>query len=282
MVDLYGKRIVITGGTKGIGRSLAQFLSSSGASVCIVSRNSTEVEATSKELSSEGWKVFGTTADVSVYSECEKAVQTAVGFLGGIDILINNAGTIGEVSQLKDSNVSLWTKAITTNLVGSAYMVKAVLPFMVSNKKGKIINFAGAGVGSKNLQPNVSSYVASKFAIVGLTEALANELQADGVDINAVAPGAINTNITDYILEQGEEKAGEELYLKTKEQKEKGGDSIDNVTRTVAFLCSSSSDGITGKLISCKWDTESNLLTSRDKKNLFTLRRVDEALFIEK
>jgi NAD(P)-dependent dehydrogenase (short-subunit alcohol dehydrogenase family) len=277
---MQGKRVLITGGAKGIGRSLAENFFIAGATVFICSRNERDVQDTCREIDPEGKRMLGIPADVSVRQSCKDLVDTAVEKMGGIDVLINNAGIIGEVGEFIESDLSSWEDAITTNLLGTVYCTRYALAHM-KEKGGKVINFAGAGVGSKNPLPQFSSYYTSKMAIVGFTETLAKEVAPHNIQVNCIAPGAINTGITDYILAQGEEKVGSSMYEKTKKQKENGGDSEEKIFELIAFLVSNDSRNVSGRLLSSKWDSI-EILKTLTEGDLFKVRRIDNDLFYGK
>lgn len=274
-----GARIIITGATKGIGKSLALYLASQGARVVICSRNKNDVES----LCKENPLVLGLPADVSVEEDCKRLMEFSHTSLGGIDALINNAGILGEVGSFLTSESKTWGDALRINVIGTANATRAVLPYMIKAGKGKIINFAGGGVGGKKPLINRSSYFTSKIAIVGFTEALAAELSGENIQINAVAPGAINTDLTEYLLSQGKERMGEDLYQETLKQKETGGDDVQNVCELITYLISEESDHLSGRLLSAKWDKKSilNSVTKEDT-DLLKLRRIDEVMFRKK
>ena len=277
-----GKNIIVTGGSKGIGKTLAKNFFALGASVLICSRNEEEVKATCKEIDEKGERFFGLALDVSKKEDCQKLIDNAISKFGSIDILVNNAGIIGEVGAFIDSDISAWENAIMVNLLGTVNCTRYVLPYMKKEGKGKIINFAGAGVGSKKPLPNLSSYYTSKTAIAGFTETIASEIVEDNIQINCIAPGAINTNITDYILSQGKEKVGEDMYNRTLKQKEEGGDSEEKIFEMVSFLSTDESNHITGRLLSSKWDKIEMLKKIEREGDLFKLRRIDNELFYGK
>ena len=251
-----GKTVIVTGGSKGIGKTLAKSFFDKGANVIICGRNLNEVDALNKEIDPTGDRFCGVMADVSIQSDCHMLIEVALKKFGSIDILVNNAGTIGEANLFKDAKLDQFVNTVSVNLFGTVYCTQAVFPYMKKAGKGKIINFAGAGVGSKKTLTNFSAYYTSKSAVVGFTETVASELEGDMIQINCVSPGAINTNITDFVIREGREKVGDEMFERTLKQKEGGGDSVVNVVTMVHYLASDSSNHVTGRLLSAKWDTE--------------------------
>ena len=277
-----GKRIVITGGTKGIGKDLALFLLQEGHKVVICSRNEEEVHM-ARQVLPFSENCYGIGADITNEEDCKKLASFADTSMGGIDVLINNAGVLGEVKPFSKSNSKAWEEAIRVNIFGTANSIRAMLPYMIKLGKGNIINMAGGGVGGRKPLTNRSAYFTSKMAVVGLTENLAYEFKSSHIKINCIAPGAINTELTEYLLKQGVENMGQSLYEETMAQKEKGGDSLEDVRRMVEFLISEESDHLTGKLLSAKWDKKSRLLkVTEDDLDIFTLRRIDNELFTPK
>lgn len=277
-----GKHVVITGGSKGIGRTLAKYFFDQGAVVLICSRNEAELSATCKEIDPERSKLCGVVADVSKYEDCQKLIDYMIRRFGVIDILINNAGIIGEANEFKVSDMSLWEEAISVNLFGTVTCTHLAIPYMEEVGKGKIINFAGAGVGSSNTLPFLSSYYTSKIAIAGFTETIAKELEEKNIQINCISPGAINTSITDYILDQGEEKVGKAMYKSTLKQKQEGGDREEKVIELISFLASEESFSISGRILSAKWDSINSLKDVGLTRDMFRLRRIDGHLFYAK
>ena|SRR3989338_3128951 len=282
MIELNGMSAIITGGSRGIGKALAREFFERGARVLICARDKKELEATCKEIDPSGKKFFGINTDVSKISDCEKLINLAVKKFGTIDILINNAGTYGEIGEFEKTNLKKWTKTLEVNLFGTVYCTRLVLSLMKKARTGAIINFAGGGVGGKFPLPNFSAYYTSKMAIAGFTETVASEVANWGIRINCVSPGAVNTGITDYLLAQGPEKAGKEIYLKSLQQKKNNANSPRQTVELINFLCSTEASHITGRLLSAKWDSAETLKKMEKDGDKFRLRRIDGDLFYGK
>ncbi len=279
---LTGKTALITGGARGIGKAIARQFLEDGALVLICSRKKEELEKTCKELDPSGKKLFYFVADISVYNDCENLFNYSLKIFKKLDILVNNAGVYGPIGLLVENSPSEWVKTIHINLLGAVYCTKLALPQMKKQKKGKIINLAGAGVGGQNPLSRFSAYYTSKAGIAAFTEVIASEVSEDNIQVNCISPGAINTYFIDYLLSQDPKNAGP-MYKQALVTKRTGGDSPGSATKLVSFLASDVSKNVTGKILSAKWD-KIELLKKLNKKNknLFTLRRIDEELFSEK
>jgi 3-oxoacyl-[acyl-carrier protein] reductase len=195
--------------------------------------------------------------------------------LGGLEILVCNAGVYGPKGPIQDILWSEWSHAIAINVMGTVLPCREVLPYFVQQRYGKIIILSGGGA-TKPL-PYLSAYAASKAAAVRFSETLAEEVRGLGIDVNSVAPGALNTRLLDEVLEAGPDKVGHAFYEQSLRQKEAGGTPLDRGAALSVFLASSSSDGITGKLISAVWDPWETLPEhSEDLKDsdIYTLRRI--------
>ena len=198
----------------------------------------------------------------------------------GIELhaLINAAGVQTPIGTFEQIDTKDWEKNLSINLFGTINMIRGALPFFKSARCGKIINFSGGGATSS--RPNFSAYAVSKTAIVRLTEILAEELREYKIDVNAVAPGAINTGMLDEIIEAGAE-AGKE-HETARKRKREGGDSVERIVNLCRFLISLESDGITGKLLSAIWDDYNSkgfLERLMEDSDFCTLRRIDAINF---
>jgi len=274
------KKIIITGASRGIGKEIALDLSQSGHSLILLAKNAHPLDntfKTIKKFSKESRMYLCNIANFEklrdVYLEIQKD-------FGKIDVLINNAGIQHPIGSLIDVDFFEWVENIEVNLLGTVLLTKLVLQDMVKVNKGKIINFSGGG--STSPRPNFSAYATSKTAIVRFTETIAEEVNAYNIEINAVAPGAINTSMLEEVIKAGY-KAGRE-YKDALKRRESGGTDIKFIKKLIRFLISEESNGITGKLISAPWD-EWDSLDYREKlrtnKNLATLRRIDNKFFGE-
>ncbi|MCK9401156.1 MAG: SDR family oxidoreductase [Bacteroidales bacterium] len=275
---LKNKIAIITGGNQGFGLDVAKEYLKAGASVALCARNEQLLSKVSEDLRfliSPDQKILAITADVSKENDVRNFVDKTINEFGHIDILVNNAGVYGPKGSIEEVDWLSWVHAIEINLFGSILMCRAVLPFFKKQGYGKIIQLSGGG--ATNPMPKISAYAVSKAAIVRFVETLAEEVLEFKIDVNAIAPGALNTRLLDEVLAAGPEKVGQLFYEKSIKQKESGGVSFDHGTALAIFLASDLSNGITGKLISAVWDKWENWPNHIDElqtSDVYTLRRI--------
>ncbi|OGZ99506.1 MAG: hypothetical protein A3C07_04575 [Candidatus Sungbacteria bacterium RIFCSPHIGHO2_02_FULL_47_11] len=248
---LSGKTALITGGSRGIGKAVASALAKEGAGLLLVSTSATGIESAKQDLAKDGAKVETMACDVSREQCVEDAVKLAKKVFGRIDILVNAAGIYGPIGRISDIDPGEWRKTLEVNLTGTFLMTRAVLSVMQEQRSGKIINFVGGGEGP---YPRFSAYVASKGGVARFTETAAAEVKEFGIDINAIAPGAVNTAFLDELLATGSEKVGEETYQRSIQQKKDGGVPPEKAAALCVFLASEKSNGLSGKILSAVWD----------------------------
>ena len=274
-MSLKGKNALVTGGSRGIGKSIAEALAHEGCNLVLISRTKSELADAKAELSVIGPKVEIAALDVSDTSaadEIKKEIERV--FPEGLDILVTAAGIYGPMGLVHEVSAEEWRKAIEINLFGTFAAIQAAVPFMQKRGGGKIITFSGGGEGA---YPRFSSYVAGKGGVVRLTETLAKELAEYHIDINAIAPGAVNTKFLDELLAAGPEKVGNETYYISLKQKEGGGVLPDKAAELVLFLASSASDRISGKVISAVHDAYKDFPKHKDdimKSDVYNFRRI--------
>lgn len=277
-MKLRGRNALITGASQGLGEAIAVEFARQGAGISICARNKDNlltVREKLKAIAGEDQKIYAMVADVSKESDVKNLVNDAVAELNHIDILVNNAGIYGPKGPIEKINSSEWVKAIEINLFGVFYCCKYVIEHMKKNNYGKIINLSGGGATTP--LPFISAYAASKAAVVRLTETLAEECKGLNIDVNSVAPGALNTRLLDEVLSAGPNAVGRAFYEKALRQQKDGGDPLEIGAQLCVFLASSESDGITGRLISAKWDPWRSLAKHRQELmdgDVYTLRRI--------
>jgi 3-oxoacyl-[acyl-carrier protein] reductase len=282
---------LITGGSQGLGKVIAETFLREGANVVICARGEKELSATRGELAGKfpAQKVFAKTCDVSDEKQVNELVAFALRELGSLDALVLNAGIYGPMGATESVDLAEWKRAMDVNLFGVLLPCRAAIPHFKSGKRKaesgkrndensgahkKIIILSGGG--ATNPMPNISAYAASKAAVVRLMETLAEELKLFHVDVNAIAPGALATRLVDEVLAAGPEKVGAAFFEKNKSWKEKGAVPLELGARTAVYLASAASDGITGKLISAQWDPWEKLHEFKNDLNgdIYTLRRI--------
>jgi len=274
---LEGKGVIVTGASFGLGKAVARACLQHGAYVFICSRDKEAIKAVRAELALESSeaRVFAMQADVSNPESVEMFVNSASRDLPNLLGIVNNAGVQGPKGTLEDADWMEWARTVQINLFGTALCCRAVLPILRRARYGKIVNLSGGGATSP--MPRMSAYAASKAAVVRLTETIAAEYAEYSIDINAVAPGAMNTRMLDEVLAAGPEMMGKAHYERSLRQKQDGGASLTRAAELCVFLLSKQSDGITGKLISAAWDPWEALPQRREqlqKTDVYALRRI--------
>jgi 3-oxoacyl-[acyl-carrier protein] reductase len=198
-IDLAGKRAVITGGAQGIGRAIAERLLASGAAVSLWDRDRALAEATRGELAGQG-KVDAQALDVTDLAAVERAAQATAAALGGIDILVNNAGIAGPNHPLWEYPADAWRQVIEIDLNAVFYCCRAVVPLMIDQGYGRIVNVAS--IAGKEGNPSASAYAAAKAGVIALTKALGKELATQDIAVNCITPAAARTRIFDQITQE--------------------------------------------------------------------------------
>jgi 3-oxoacyl-[acyl-carrier protein] reductase len=188
---------LVTGGGRGIGRETAILLSKKGLNVIICSRTQKEIDSAVKEIKSFGnGQIIGRKCDVSVYSQVNNLVNEALEIYGRIDVLINNAG-ITYVKKLIDTSEEQWDHTLDVNLKGAILLCKVIVPHMIKNNCGVIINVS-SGAGKVGFE-DISAYCASKFGMIGLTESLAREVANYNIRVMTICPGEVATKMQEDV-----------------------------------------------------------------------------------
>jgi NAD(P)-dependent dehydrogenase (short-subunit alcohol dehydrogenase family) len=276
-MTLAGRTAIVTGASIGLGAVIAERFVAAGASVMLCARNAAELEERRAHIASQhaGSRVLAHVADIASEPQVDRFFDEAVRAFGKLDILVNNAGVYGPMGSIEQIDWKEWVHAIAINLTGTVYCARKAVELFKPNRYGKIINLSGGGATSP--LPGISAYAASKAAIVRFTETLALEVKGDRIDVNAVAPGALATRLTDQLLAAGPGKVGAALHERMTKLKADGGTPLNVGAELCVYLASADSDGLTGRLISGQWDpwpftdVVKNAIAATD---IYTLRRI--------
>lgn len=275
-MKLPGRNTLITGGSQGLGRVIVEAFLAEGANVIFCARTAPDVARTEAALAPQlkpGQQLIGLTTDIadpaSVAALFARATQ-----LGPLHVVVNNAGIYGPIGPTEEVALADWTQAWQVNVTGTLLVCQHAVRAMKPRRAGKIITISGGG--ATNPMPRFAAYAATKAAVVRLTETLAEEYRADHIDVNAVAPGALRTRLTQQVLDAGPEKAGPEFFARNKKWSDEGAVDPKLGAALCVWLASAESDGITGKLISAQWDPwkEPEKFRALATGDVYTLRRI--------
>jgi NAD(P)-dependent dehydrogenase (short-subunit alcohol dehydrogenase family) len=256
-------KILITGVSSGIGLSLAGLFQKE------------KVWGLSRRHPPEDLCIRFSPCDVTDWHELLEVAGQISAEWGELGALVHCAGTQGAIGPADDVDPHAWVNTVRENIEGSYFVIRAFLPLLRSQRRAKILLFSGGGASSA--RPNFSAYACAKTGLVRLVETLAIEWQYLPIDINILAPGSINTAMTQEVLDLGPKIVGEAEYRRALSQLENGGDSLERVILMVRFLVSTESDGISGRFISAQWDDPIKLLNTireSDNRDAFSLRRI--------
>ena len=224
------RTVVVTGASRGIGRSIALRFAEEGARVAVVARTAAALEETAKQAVELGGKSLAIPADITSPGAAEECVAAAEKAFGPVDILVNNAGVFiwRPFLQLTPEE---WDLVLLTNLTGAANFCRAVLPGMVERRRGRIVNVSS--IHGVRGDANLAAHSAAKFGLIGLTQSLAREFREHNIAVNAVCPGTVENKIDETGAENRREPLAEKLWPR-------------DVARTILFLASDDAAGITG------------------------------------
>ncbi|MBA4135772.1 MAG: dehydrogenase [Opitutus sp.] len=275
-MKLPGLTTLVTGGSQGLGRHIVEAFLAEGAHVVFCARTSEDVERTRAELQprlNPDQKLVGVTADVAEPTSVA-ALFARTAEVGPLHTVVNNAGVYGPIGPTETVDLAEWTRAWQINVTGVLLVCQHALRGMKPRRSGRIINISGGG--ATNPMPRLATYAATKAALVRLTETLAEEYREDCIWVNAVAPGALRTRMTQQVLAAGPQRAGAEFFAKNKKWSEEGAVDPRLGAALCVHLASSEGEGITGKLISAQWDPWRNFAQLRAELagDVYTLRRI--------
>jgi 2-dehydro-3-deoxy-L-rhamnonate dehydrogenase (NAD+) len=198
-IDLKDRVAIITGGARGIGFAIAERLLQSGAHVCLWDVDALALDAAKAELAALG-RVYTATVDITSMASVDAAAASTIGAFGKIDILVNNAGIAGSNAKTWETDPAEWQRVMAINLNGPFHCCHAVVPHMLKNGYGRIVNIAS--IAGKEGNPNAAHYSASKAGVVALTKSLGKELATSNIIVNAVTPAVIETDILKQLTQQ--------------------------------------------------------------------------------
>jgi NAD(P)-dependent dehydrogenase (short-subunit alcohol dehydrogenase family) len=224
-MKLKDKVALVTGGGRGIGKAVALHYAREGARLAICARTAAEIEAAEKEIRAIGAECLALTCDVSLEDPVMKWIEEVEKRFGQIDVLVNNAGVMTRPAPVADFEIKKWDYTIAVNLRGPFLATKAVLPHMIRQKRGSIINVSSS-IG-RGAYANFAAYAVSKWGIEGFTQTLAAEVRSHHIRVNSVEPGYVATKLTGY-----------------------SGSRPESVTEVFVYLASDESKGVTGRMLS--------------------------------
>lgn len=277
-MQLAGRVAIITGAGRGLGRAIATRLAAEGASLLLTARTGpdlADLEASLVATCQPGQLIAILAADLAAPDTGGKLVARALAEFGRIDIVIGNAGTLGPMGPVEEINPGAFESVFACNLFGHVRLCQAAVPHLRAQGVGKIILVSGGGATAP--LPGFTAYGSSKAALVRFAETLACELADCGIGVNALAPGILDTAMTKAVLAAGAGRTGEAFVAKLARELPHAEETLAAAVDLALFLASDTSNGITGKLISAKWDNwrawpqhRATLMTS----DAYTLRRI--------
>ncbi|MSU22434.1 MAG: SDR family oxidoreductase [Opitutus sp.] len=264
-------KLVLTGSSTGIGRALATRLLAHGHQVWGLARSD------QSDFAAQPAAAFrATRCDVADWSHVERAAAAVAAAWPHVDGLITCAGLQGEVGRALAADPAKWSATVRANLDGTYFALRAFAPLLArAPRRAKIVCFSGGGATKP--RANFSAYGVAKTGVVRLVETIAEEERARPLDINALAPGAINTRLTDEILALGPAVVGAAEFAAAQKQKSSGDAPLEKALDCVEWLLSPASDGISGRLLSAPWDAWPTLGQHKDSlapSDIYTLRRI--------
>lgn len=263
---------LITGAGRGIGRAIALAYAREGAKLALAARTRNELEETAELVQRMGAEADIISVDVTNPAQVEAMARQAQERFSTIDILVNNAGVGGPVGPLQDNDIASWVQTIEVNIIGLYYCCRAVLPTMLAQNRGKIINMSGVG------GRHVSAYGASKVAVVELTETLALELADTNIQVNSLSPGSIHTRMWEETRDAAQAIGDEELYDYGVQVTSGDGAALERAVEFTVFLASDASGHLSGRLLRAVADDLATLAGQVPEimaSDQYTLRRVE-------
>ena len=239
MGKLKGQTAIVTGGSKGIGKAISLKLADEGSNVVIFARDENVGGKIAKEIKKRGADAIFLKTDITKFEEVELSVKKTFNKFGSINILVNNAGYLKNTLTNEISEKE-WSDVLSVNLTGTFYCIKSVIPIMLKQKKGKIVNISS--LSGKRGSPYLSHYSAAKAGVIALTQSLAREFGPRGIYTNAIASGRVLTELSKQLLKTEGERWKKEIILGRLAE-------ADEIAKVVLFLASDDSSYIIGETI---------------------------------
>lgn len=271
--ELRNQVCLIAGASGAIGRAVAERFRREGAKLALT-YHSRKIESFIAGTARAPGKILSLALDVREWGDVQAAVGRVVEEFGAIHVLVNCTGVLGPIGPTDEVPAEEWVQTIEANLIGCFYLVRAVLPRMKEQGGGKIINFSGGGAA--NARPFFTAYSAAKAAVVRFTESLAEELRETNIQVNAIAPGPVRSQMWNQMRAAGK-AGGPHLLEELNKMDQTGGVPADRAAALAVFLASAHSNGLSGRLISCVHDDWEHLeprIPAIMKSEAGTLRRV--------
>jgi NAD(P)-dependent dehydrogenase (short-subunit alcohol dehydrogenase family) len=276
-MSLAGRTALITGASQGLGAVIAEHFLTEGASVALCSRNAADLNAQHNRLAAAhgAERVWSRPADISSTGDVDALFDEAQSRFGRLDVLVSNAGVYGPMGSIDAVDWDEWVEAIAINLTGTVYCARKAVSIFKPQRYGKIVILSGGGATSP--LPGISAYAASKAGIVRFTETLALEVREWNIDVNAIAPGALMTRLTDQLIAAGPARVGAAFHARMVKLKQEGGTPLTLGAAMCGYLAGAESDGLTGRLLAAQWDpwpfSEEHRKEIVDS-DIYTLRRI--------
>jgi 3-oxoacyl-[acyl-carrier protein] reductase len=279
--------VVVTGATRGLGRLVAERFWRAGDDLVLVSRHEEDLQRVLGEIGctgKPGQRVYYCAADLSDPEYIPVLVDKIREMAGAPDILINNAAIQGPIGPVQTNNWAEWQKCLNLCLIAPVRLCQSLLPAMIENRYGRIINISGGGATAP--RPNFSSYATAKCGLVRFSETLAQEVRSQGITVNCVAPGAMSSVLTTEIIRAGMQYAGCKEFDSATDLTRNNPHTEERAAELVHFLTTDPCMPITGKLISAVWDPWEKITAASQisESDVYTLRRIvpeDRNLTIE-
>lgn len=276
MNRLAGRKCIVTGATGALGSAVAGAFWSEGADLLLVGRSTGALAALCGALGerpNQQVRILG--ADLSHPDAPKQIVDEAVRGMGGLTVLVNNAARQGPIGPVWENDWREWELTLRVNFLAAVDLCRLAVPHIAACGGGKIVNISGGGATGP--RPNFTAYGAAKAALVRFSESLAEETRPLAIDVNCIAPGPMNSAITEAILKAGSGQSGEGECQAALRVAAGGSATPDRAAALCVLLSSPESDGLTGKLISAVWDPWEMLCDRREelqKLDVYTLRRI--------